>query len=91
MKRIVFAELADLFARYWGEDFQWVNKSVQSGQFHEANSLKLDCAKLKAVFGWKPHWNIETAIEKTVEWEKYRIKKYNVGNCMDEQIREYLI
>ncbi len=88
---ICTAELADLFARYWGEDFQWVNKSDQSGQFHEANSLKLDCAKLKAVFGWKPHWNIETAIEKTVEWEKYRIKKYNVGNCMDEQIREYLI
>ena len=37
---------------------------------HEANFLKLDCSKLKSTFGWKPRWNLDTAMEKVVEWSK---------------------
>lgn len=37
---------------------------------HEANFLKLDCSKIKRVFGWKPRWGVEEAVEKTVEWSK---------------------
>lgn len=40
---------------------KWVNR--YDGGPHEANFLKLDCAKLKTTFGWKPHWNLDTAIE----------------------------
>lgn len=37
---------------------------------HEANFLKLDCSKIKTTLNWKPQWNIDTAIEKTVTWTK---------------------
>lgn len=80
--------LVDIFVSKWGEGLKWVNQ--YDGGPHEANFLKLDCSKLKSVFGWRPHWNLETAIEKTVEWSKCWISGGDVRACMDKQINEYL-
>ncbi len=80
--------LVDLFARKWGEGLTWINK--YDGGPHEANFLKLDCSKLKQTFNWKPRWNLETAIEKTVEWSKCYIEGGNIRECMDKQIAEFL-
>ena len=79
--------LVDLFCKKWGASQGWENKFV--GGPHEANFLKLDCSKLKATFGWKPHWNVETAIEKTVEWSKCYLAKGNIQECMDKQIEDF--
>ena len=57
---------------------------------HEANFLKLDCSKIKSIFGWKPKWNIDMAIEKTVEWTKEYLAGGNISDCMDRQIKEFL-
>lgn len=58
------------FCDYWekntGKKAEWISK--QENGPHEANFLKLDCTKLKNTFGWSPCWNVETALEKTVEW-----------------------
>ena len=81
-------DLVDVFIRYWGE-----NLDRTEGDFngpHEATYLKLDCSKLKSVFGWKPCWKAEKAIEKTVEWTKNWQQGHDVCQCMDEQINEYL-
>lgn len=80
--------LVDLFVRTWGEDMKWMNR--YDGGPHEANFLKLDCSKLKSVFDWKPHWNLETAIEKTVEWAKCWIDGRDIRKCMDKQIEEFM-
>ena len=80
--------LVDLFVKTWGEDMQWINR--YDGGPHEANFLKLDCSKLKATFNWKPRWNLETAIEKTVEWSKCWISSGDIRECMDKQIEEFL-
>ncbi len=80
--------LVDLFVRQWGEGLRWVNKSV--GGPHEANFLKLDCSKLKAAFGWHPRWDLETAVEKTVEWSKAWLAGEDVRSVMDRQIMEFL-
>ncbi|MGN0550975.1 MAG: CDP-glucose 4,6-dehydratase [Acutalibacteraceae bacterium] len=80
--------LVDLFVKHWGEDLKWINK--YDGGPHEANFLKLDCSKLKAKFGWKPHWNLDKAIEKVVEWSKCWIGGGDVRDCMDKQIKEFL-
>lgn len=80
--------LVDLFVKHWGEDLKWINK--YDGGPHEANFLKLDCSKLKAKFGWKPHWNLDKAIEKVVEWSKCWIGGGDVRECMDKQIKEFL-
>ncbi|WP_207640559.1 CDP-glucose 4,6-dehydratase [Ruminococcus flavefaciens] len=80
--------LVDLFVKYWGTGLKWVNQHDDGP--HEANFLKLDCSKLKTVFGWKPHWNIETAIEKVVEWSKAWVAGKDVRVVMDKQIKEFL-
>lgn len=81
--------LVDLFVRNWGEGLKWINQ--YDGGPHEANYLKLDCSKLKNTFGWHPHWNVETAIEKTVEWSKIWIAGESVRAEMDRQIKEFLL
>lgn len=80
--------LVDTFVKHWGEDLKWVNK--YDGGPHEAHFLKLDCSKLKSVFGWKPRWNLDKAIEKVVVWSKVWLKGGDVRRCMDEQISEFL-
>ena len=80
--------LVDLFVKKWGDDMQWIDR--YDGGPHEANFLKLDCSKLKTTFEWKPRWNLENAIEKTVEWSKCWISGGDIRECMDKQIEEFL-
>ena len=92
-------ELVQLFCDKWntavdGVDGKklgkasWVNK--HDGGPHEANFLKLDCSKLKTTFGWKPSWNVETTMEKIVEWSVAYLTGEDVGEVMDRQIGEFL-
>lgn len=80
-------DLVRLFCMKWGEGMIWQNKFIDGP--HEANFLKLDCSKIKTVFGWKPRWDVETAIEKTVDWAKCYLKKDDINKCMDRQIAEF--
>lgn len=80
--------LVDLFVSRWGDGLSWVNK--YDGGPHEANFLKLDCSKLKVTFDWTPHWNLDTAIEKVVEWSKCWIEGRDVRACMDKQIADFI-
>ena len=80
--------LVDIFVKHWGDGLKWINK--YDGGPHEANFLKLDCSKLKTTFDWKPHWNLETAIEKVVEWSKTWVAGDAVRPVMDKQIKEFL-
>ena len=80
--------LVDLFVKHWGGNLKWIDKSDVGP--HEANFLKLDCSKLKSTFGWKPHWDLETAIKKVVEWSKAWVAGDDVRAVMDKQIEEFL-
>lgn len=80
--------LADMFTECWGEGVRWINK--YDGGPHEANFLKLDCSRLKSVFGWSPRWNLSKAIEKTVEWSKAWNRGEDVRPVMDRQIQEFI-
>lgn len=84
---ITTGELVDIFCDKWGQGLKWINQ--YDGGPHEANFLKLDCSKIKTVFGWRPIWNVETAIEKTVEWTKVYFEGKNIEACMDSQIQEF--
>lgn len=81
-------ELVDQFVKHWGEGIKWIDR--YDGGPHEATFLKLDCSKLKRTFGWSPKWNIDKAVEKTVEWTKNQNSGGDVRECMDKQIREYI-
>ena len=80
-------ELVEKFCRAWG-DAGWVSQSDDGP--HEANFLKLDCSKLKAAFGWKPRWNLDTAMEMVVQWSKCWADCGDIRGCMDEQIGQFL-
>ena len=77
-----------VFVSKWGDNMKWINQ--YDGGPHEADFLKLDCSKLKATFNWKPHWNLDTAIEKVCEWSKCWINNEDVRACMDKEINEFL-
>ena len=57
---------------------------------HEANFLKLDCSKMKTIFGWRPVWDYRQAIEKTVEWMQVYMQGGDLTALMLKQIVEYL-
>ena len=80
-------KLVDVFVKNWGE-IAWKNVCEQNAP-HEANFLKLDCSKLKFTFGWKPRWNVDTAVEKVVEWTKVYANGGDVRECMDKEIKEF--
>lgn len=85
-------ELVTLFCNTWnqltGDEIGWMNRADQGP--HEANFLKLDCSKLKNVFGWKPVWNVAQAMEKIVEWTLAYRQKEDVYQVMCRQIGEFL-
>ncbi len=63
---VTTGELAELFCRAWGGGASWVGKS--DGGPHEANFLRLDCSRVKSVFGWRPRRHVKEAVEMTAEW-----------------------
>lgn len=86
---VTTGQLVDLFVKSTDYKINWINV-CQENAVHEANFLKLDCSKLKATFNWTPHWHIDTAIQKTVEWTNCYLEKGDIRKCMDSQIEEYL-
>lgn len=84
---VTTGNLVDTFCAKWGEGIKWIDR--YDGGPHEANFLKLDCSKLKITFGWKPRWNFDTAIEKSVEWSKVYAAGGDVVACMDKEIEEF--
>ena len=86
---VTTGELVDLFCSVWGNGAQWINQSEADAP-HEANFLKLDCAKIKHTFAWKPRWHIQQAIEKTVQWSRIWLSQGNIPEEMDRQIQEYM-
>jgi CDP-glucose 4,6-dehydratase len=83
---VTTGELAGLFCTVWGEGAVWLAQNDNGP--HEANYLKLDCMKAKTLLGWQPMWNINTAMEKTVEFAKTDVDTDRLA-CMENQIRTY--
>lgn len=85
---VTTGELVDMFCSAWGEGQAWENHFA--GGPHEANFLKLDCSRIRRVFGWKPVWGVQKAVEKTVEWSKAWLAGADMNRIMENQITEFL-
>lgn len=85
---ITTGELVQLFCDKWG-DISWKNVSEANAP-HEANFLKLDCSKLKSVFGWKARWHIDEAVTYVVEWSRTWLEKGDIPAVMEKQIKEFI-
>ncbi len=71
----------------WGEGAAYV---VDKGSHpHEANYLKLDCSKARMKLGWRPHWDLDGAINKIIEWTLSFKEGKDMKDISLRQIEEY--
>ena len=86
---VTTGNLVSLFCKYWGDGAKWVSQSEKNAP-HEANFLKLDCSKLKSMFGWRPRWNIDECMLNTTRFYKIWLAGEDIPAEMDREIMEFL-
>lgn len=74
-------------AEQWGEGATW--RLDDRPQPHEATYLKLDCSKAKTRLEWHPRWDLETALQRIVEWYQAFACGEDMRAVTLEQINEY--
>ena len=80
--------LVSLFCEKWDGGAAWIDQSEPNAP-HEAGLLRLDCGLMKQTFGWRPRWNIDTAIGQTVRFSRIWMNGGDVKKEMDREIHEY--
>lgn len=81
-------DLVTMFCQSWGEGLSWEYTGNGAGP-HEANFLKLDCSRIKKRLGWKPRWNVRTAVDATVEWTRSWMEGEDPRSLMERQILRF--
>lgn len=61
----------------------------EQANIHEARTLRLDISKAKSILGWYPRWNLDTAIEKIIEWTESYLRLENMELVCLNQIQDY--
>jgi len=56
---------------------------------HEAHYLKLDSSKARTRLGWRPRWNLDVALDKTIEWHQAWRAGQNMRQVCETQILAY--
>ncbi len=85
---VTTGELVDLFIARWGHGVKRADLPHSRGP-HEAGFLKLDCSKIKAVFGWRPTWHIDEAVGMVCAWTKVWQAGGDVPGEMDREIEAF--
>lgn len=81
-------EVIATLSKQWGPSATWQQDT--DFQPHEANLLKLDCSKANQQLRWEPKWDLETAIEKIIQWHKAYQTKENMQAITLGQIDQYI-
>jgi CDP-glucose 4,6-dehydratase len=78
------------FIREWGSG-SWVPNQSTESQPHEAHRLSLDSGKARAMLGWAPVWDSETAVGRTAAWYRdyYRAPE-RARELVDDEVRAYV-
>lgn len=58
-------------------------------QPHEANYLKLDISKARQRLSWNPKWDLDTALNKTIDWHQAWLANADMRLVCLEQIQHY--
>lgn len=81
----------------WGSGkFEIADRDKEPSQekvsWHEAYSLKLDCAKAHHLLSWQPSFSLDDSIQQTVEWYKefYNSNNENLFEFSQRQIITYI-
>ena len=80
-------EVTERVSNLWGDHSTW--EKSNGDHPHEATLLKLDITKAKEQLGWAPKWDLDMALEKTVNWYKSYYSGENMQEISLKQIEEY--
>jgi CDP-glucose 4,6-dehydratase len=83
---ITVTAMAEQMIRQWGEG---EIASTASSALHESHVLRLDSSKAMNLLGWRPRWDVRTALSKTVEWHKCLLAGHDMFAVSRDQIAEY--
>jgi CDP-glucose 4,6-dehydratase len=79
--------LVDQLSSRWGGDARW---QIDPGHHpHEANFLKLDSSKARALLAWQPRLRLTEALEWVVEWYREYLNGGDVRAMTEAQIERY--
>ena len=81
------ARVADRLSVLWSDEARWEKDATE--QPHEANYLKLDCSKSKALLKWRPLLNLDTTLTWIVDWYKAYQKNEDMNNIAMQHIARY--
>ena len=79
--------IVEQLTQRWGDDAHWMLDNNEHP--HEAHYLKLDCTKSQRQLDWHPHWNLTTALEKILVWQKEYLSNANMHAICLQQIEEF--
>lgn len=79
--------LTEAIIKYWGGGIKWIQNSNELK--YETHLLRLNSTKARQFLGWKSQWNIETALEKTIEWYQSYFKEENMQKITLAHIDEF--
>ena len=82
-------QLVSLVIKQWGDGAYTIDTSSYP---HEAQLLKLDVSKAHSLLRWKAIYNVDEAIEKTINWYKnfYSRNSTDLYSFTVRQIEEYI-
>ena len=86
---VTTGELVNIFCKCWGEGISWTTADTNNIG-HEAECLKLDCSKIKSIFGWKQCWNVEECIKRICEFSKIMFAGGDISAEMDKEIADFM-
>jgi CDP-glucose 4,6-dehydratase len=78
--------LVEEILKHW--DGRWEN-CWRGDAPHEASLLNLAIDKAHHLLGWRPRWDFETAVKKTIEWYRLVAGGASAADLTRQQIAEY--
>ncbi len=74
---------------FFKKKYNFKYKLLKSKKFKETRILKLSNNKSKSNLNWFPRWNLEKSLNKIIEWENYKTRKYDLAKICEMQIKSY--
>lgn len=62
---------------------------IRQDHMHEANMLKLDCSKALKELNWAPRWQLDRALDATIQWVVGYLQGRDIKELCEQQIAEY--
>jgi len=81
-------EVANLLILNWGDNAKFEKDGIEYQK--EAHFLKLDSSQAVSKLGWRYKWDLDNAIQKTVEWYKAYENGANMLNFSKMQVNQYM-